>query len=47
MHVQAGLSAGVGANLATADYVDYLVGALAGILVPALVRSRIPPPCSY
>ncbi|MGQ4388435.1 YbfB/YjiJ family MFS transporter [Streptomyces sp. SAS_270] len=40
MHTQAGLSAGSGANLATANYVGYLVGALAGILAPALVRSR-------
>jgi MFS family permease len=40
MHTQAGLSAGAGANLATANYVGYLLGALAGILVPALVRSR-------
>lgn len=40
MHTQAGLSAGAGANLATANYVGYLVGALAGILAPALVRSR-------
>ncbi|MFE7168441.1 YbfB/YjiJ family MFS transporter [Streptomyces sp. NPDC057616] len=40
MHSQAGLSAGAGANLATANYVGYLVGALAGILSPALIRSR-------
>ncbi|MFJ8504337.1 YbfB/YjiJ family MFS transporter [Streptomyces avermitilis] len=39
MHAQAGLSAGAGANLATANYVGYLAGALAGILLPALVRS--------
>ncbi|TXS79325.1 YbfB/YjiJ family MFS transporter [Streptomyces sp. me109] len=39
MHAQAGLSAGVGAHLATANYVGYLVGALAGTLVPRLVRS--------
>ncbi|MEU9479439.1 YbfB/YjiJ family MFS transporter [Streptomyces sp. NPDC048191] len=39
MHAQAGLSAGAGANLATANYVGYLVGALAGILLPRLVRS--------
>lgn len=39
MHAQAGLSAGAGANLATANYVGYLVGALVGILLPALVRS--------
>jgi len=40
MHAQAGLSTGPGANLATANYVGYLGGALAGILAPALVRSR-------
>ncbi|MEU1164737.1 YbfB/YjiJ family MFS transporter [Streptomyces sp. NPDC005921] len=40
MHARAGLSAGAGANLATANYVGYLVGALAGTLAPALVRSR-------
>ncbi|MEV7323411.1 YbfB/YjiJ family MFS transporter [Streptomyces sp. NPDC093970] len=40
MHAQAGLSASAGANLATANYVGYLVGALAGTLAPALVRSR-------
>ncbi|MFC1403018.1 MULTISPECIES: YbfB/YjiJ family MFS transporter [Streptacidiphilus] len=40
MHAQAGLSASAGANLATANYVGYLVGALVGILVPAAVRSR-------
>lgn len=39
MHAQAGLSAGAGANLATANYVGYLVGALAGTLLPRLVRS--------
>ncbi|WP_262057342.1 YbfB/YjiJ family MFS transporter [Streptomyces sp. STR69] len=40
MHAQAGLSTGAGAHLATANYVGYLVGALAGTLSPALVRSR-------
>ncbi|MEV6116470.1 YbfB/YjiJ family MFS transporter [Streptomyces sp. NPDC052109] len=40
MHAQAGLSAAAGANLATANYAGYLVGALGGTLVPALVRSR-------
>jgi hypothetical protein len=40
MHARAGLSDSAGALLATADHVGYLVGALAGILVPALVRSR-------
>jgi MFS family permease len=39
MHSQAGLSASGGADLATANYVGYLVGALAGIAVPRLVRS--------
>jgi MFS family permease len=39
MHAQAGLSAGAGANLATANYVGYLVGALAGTFLPRLVRS--------
>jgi MFS family permease len=40
MHAQAGLSASAGASLATANYVGYLAGALAGILFPRLVRSR-------
>ncbi|WP_458246657.1 YbfB/YjiJ family MFS transporter [Streptomyces sp. MAI_2237] len=40
MHTGAGLSAGAGGNLATANYVGYLAGALAGILAPALTRSR-------
>jgi hypothetical protein len=39
MHAQAGLATSAGALLATANYVGYLAGALAGILVPALVRS--------
>ena len=39
MHARAGLSTGSGAHLATGNYVGYLVGALAGILAPALVRS--------
>ncbi|MFI1097896.1 YbfB/YjiJ family MFS transporter [Streptomyces sp. NPDC020917] len=39
MQAQAGLSAGAGAHLATANYAGYLAGALAGILAPALVRS--------
>ncbi|MBT2227283.1 YbfB/YjiJ family MFS transporter [Nonomuraea sp. NEAU-A123] len=39
MHAQAGLSAELGASLATANYIGYLVGALAGTFVPALVRS--------
>jgi hypothetical protein len=41
MHAQAGLSSSAGAGLATANYVGYLVGALAGILVPSLVRSAL------
>ncbi|MGR3868348.1 YbfB/YjiJ family MFS transporter [Streptomyces graminifolii] len=40
MHTQAGLSTAAGAHLATANYVGYLLGALAGTLLPALVRSR-------
>ncbi|MGW1757987.1 YbfB/YjiJ family MFS transporter [Streptomyces mirabilis] len=40
MHAGAGLSAGAGANLATANYLGYLLGALVGILAPAVVRSR-------
>ncbi|MFF2511133.1 YbfB/YjiJ family MFS transporter [Streptomyces sp. NPDC058086] len=40
MHAGAGLSGGTGANLATANYIGYLVGALVGILAPAVVRSR-------
>ncbi|MFE4966208.1 YbfB/YjiJ family MFS transporter [Streptomyces sp. NPDC056660] len=40
MQARAGLSAGAAANLATANYVGYLVGALAGTPAPALVRSR-------
>ncbi|WP_053757791.1 YbfB/YjiJ family MFS transporter [Streptomyces sp. AS58] len=39
MHTQAGLSAGNGAHLATANYVGYFLGALVGFLAPALVRS--------
>ncbi|MFJ9589048.1 YbfB/YjiJ family MFS transporter [Streptomyces acidicola] len=39
MHAQAALSTGAGANLATANYVGYLAGALAGIFLPRLVRS--------
>lgn len=40
MHAQAGLSTVAGAHLATANYVGYLAGALAGIAVPAVSRSR-------
>ncbi len=39
MHTQAGLSASLGATLATANYLGYLIGALAGILIPGAVRS--------
>ncbi|MFF3916481.1 YbfB/YjiJ family MFS transporter [Streptomyces sp. NPDC001852] len=39
MHAQAGLSAAAGANLATANYVGYLIGALAGTFLPRLGRS--------
>ncbi|MGH3275935.1 MAG: YbfB/YjiJ family MFS transporter [Streptosporangiaceae bacterium] len=39
MHAQAGLSSTAGAALATANYIGYLVGALAGILLPRVVRS--------
>jgi MFS family permease len=41
MHAQAGLSAQGGSLLATANYIGYLIGALAGIFVPALVRSAL------
>lgn len=40
MHAQAGLSTVAGAHLATANYVGYLAGALAGIAFPAVSRSR-------
>jgi MFS family permease len=39
MHEQAGLSRQAGADLATANYVGYLVGAVIMILVPRLTRS--------
>ncbi|MEU2205733.1 YbfB/YjiJ family MFS transporter [Streptomyces hygroscopicus] len=39
MHTQAGLSSAQGANLATANFIGYLAGALAGIAVPAVIRS--------
>jgi MFS family permease len=39
MHDQAGLTAGGGANLATANYLGYLAGALVGSVAPRLVRS--------
>lgn len=41
MQAQAGMSAGLGASLATANYVGYLVGALLGIVVPAVTHSAV------
>ncbi|WP_329252057.1 YbfB/YjiJ family MFS transporter [Actinoallomurus sp. NBC_01490] len=46
MNAQAGLSAGTGASLATANYAGYLAGALGGILLPRLVRSSTVLRCS-
>jgi len=40
MRAAAGLSTSAGASLATANYAGYLIGALAGIVFPALVRCR-------
>ncbi|WP_438801994.1 YbfB/YjiJ family MFS transporter [Actinospica durhamensis] len=40
MHTQAGMSPQLGSALATANYAGYLAGALAGIAVPTLARSR-------
>ncbi|MGW2717013.1 YbfB/YjiJ family MFS transporter [Streptomyces sp. NPDC001492] len=40
MHTQAGLSAGAGAHLATANHAGCLAGALEGIPLPSLVRAR-------
>jgi fucose permease len=40
MEHQAGLSASMASNLATANYVGYFIGALVGIFVPAVARSR-------
>ncbi|WP_263253675.1 YbfB/YjiJ family MFS transporter [Saccharopolyspora rosea] len=39
MQAQAGMSAGLGACLATVNYLGYLAGALLGIAAPAVVRS--------
>ncbi|MFF2546279.1 YbfB/YjiJ family MFS transporter [Kitasatospora sp. NPDC058063] len=39
MHAQAGMSDGLGAALATANYAGYLAGALLGIAAPTLLRS--------
>jgi predicted MFS family arabinose efflux permease len=41
MEHQAGLSAAAGSDLATANYVGYLIGALIGIFVPAMAHSRL------
>ncbi|MGC0365531.1 MFS family permease [Rhodococcus sp. 27YEA15] len=41
MHQQAGLSDSLGATLATANYIGYLLGALVGIFVPTVVRSTV------
>jgi len=41
MEHQAGLSSSMASNLATANYLGYLLGALAGIFVPAVARSRL------
>jgi MFS family permease len=41
MHAQAGLSAQFGSTLATANYLGYLIGALLGMAVPALLRSLL------
>jgi MFS family permease len=38
---EAGLSTSYGATLATANYAGYLLGALAGILAPSLIRSPL------
>ncbi|MGW6279619.1 YbfB/YjiJ family MFS transporter [Kribbella sp. NPDC055071] len=40
MHAQAGLTARLGAAVATANYTGYLAGAVAAIVVPRLTRSR-------
>jgi MFS family permease len=40
MEHQAGVSASMGSNLATANYVGYFIGALIGIFFPTLTRSR-------
>ncbi|MEU4409903.1 YbfB/YjiJ family MFS transporter [Streptosporangium sp. NPDC023963] len=40
MHAQAGLPARLGAELATANYIGYLLGAIAAIVAPSLFVSR-------
>ncbi len=47
MHTQAGLSSALGADLATANFIGYLAGALVGIAVPAVVRSAAVLRCSF
>lgn len=39
MHARAGLSAGLGASLATANFIGYLTGAFLGIAAPGVTRS--------
>jgi MFS family permease len=46
MHAQAGLSTGAGADLATANYAGYLIGALAASALPGLSRSPVTPRAS-
>jgi hypothetical protein len=41
MHAQTGLSTQLGAELATANYLGYLIGALAAIVAPVRIRSRL------
>jgi predicted MFS family arabinose efflux permease len=41
MEHQAGLSSSMASNLATANYLGYFAGALTGIFVPAVARSRL------
>lgn len=41
MEHQAGMSASMGSDLATANYAGYLAGALLGIFVPGVARSRL------
>jgi predicted MFS family arabinose efflux permease len=41
MEHQAGLSRSMASNLATVNYLGYLIGALTGIFVPAVARSRL------